>query len=80
MQQTLISKTDLEKLKKYKPDIESVIQSGDIDEIQIAIMEAIDKTLDEDSEATAETFELEKIYDKVSQQYKLQKLKDKYSN
>lgn len=80
MQQTLISQSDIEKLKEYKPDIEKVFQTGDIDEIQIAIMEAIDKTLDKDSEATPETFVLEKIYDKVSHAYKVQKLKNKFNS
>ena len=71
---------DVEKLKEYKPDIEQVLSTGDIDKIQIAIMEAIDKTLDEESEATAETFVLEKIYDKVSREYKLQQVENKYNN
>ena len=80
MQQTLISQEDLNKLKEYNPDIEKVFQTGDIDEIQIAIMEAIDKTLDKDDEATLETFVLEKIYDKVSKIYNLTRLTNKFNN
>lgn len=80
MQSILISQSDINKLKEYKPDIEQIIQKGDIDEIQIAIMEAIDKTLDKDDEATPETFVLEKIYDKVSHAYKVQKLENKFNS
>ena len=70
MQPFLISKTEIEKLKAHLPNIETILCNGNIDEIQIAIMTAIDKTLDKDNEATAETLELEKIYDKISEQYK----------
>ena len=80
MQQTLISQEDLNKLKEYNPDIEKAFQTGDIDEIQIAIMEAIDETLDKNDEATPETFVLERIYDKVSKIYDLNRLTNKFNN
>lgn len=80
MQQTLISKEDLDKLKEYDPEIEKVFETGNIDEIQIAIMDAIDDTLDEDEEATPETFVLEKIYDNVSKAYKQSILENKFNN
>ena len=80
MQQIVLSKSDINKLKQYKANIEAIIQTGDIDEIQIAIMEAIDKTLDKDDEATPETFVIEKIYDKVLKIYHLNQLVNKFNN
>ena len=70
MQQSLVLKTDIEKLKEYIPTLEDIIKLNDIDELQIAIMVAINTTLDEDSEATSETYVLEDIYDRISARYK----------
>ena len=69
MQSSLMEKSEIEKIKPYLPNIEKLLIDEDIDEIQIAIMGAIDKTLDENNEATSETYELEEIYDKVSERY-----------
>lgn len=79
MQSFLISTAEREKLKSYLPNIDELLKNGDIDEIQIAIMSAIDKTLDKDNEATAETLELERIYDKITEQYKSRKLEQKFN-
>jgi hypothetical protein len=64
MQQMLKDK-DIEILKKYIINIEEIIKLNDIDELQIAIMVAIDKTLDGNNEPTIETRQLEEIYDKT---------------
>ena len=79
MQSDLIEKNEIEKLKPYLSDIEKLLNDGDIDEIQIAIMGAIDKTLDANNEATAETYELEEIYDKICERY-IQKIKQTDDN
>lgn len=70
MQQKLINKKDLDKVKEYLPNIEQEFDLDDIDELQIAIMVAIDKTFINDSEPTDETYVLEDIYDRVSAMYK----------
>lgn len=63
--QQVLNVEDIELLKKYLPNIEEIIKLNDIDELQIAIMVAIDKTLDSNEEATKETLLLEKVYDKT---------------
>lgn len=70
MQQNLVLKSDMEKLKKYIPNIEDIVKINDIDELQIAIMAAINKTFDDELEATSETYLLEDIYDRISARYK----------
>lgn len=72
MQSIIISDEDIEKLREYMPDVDELIEKGDLLEFQIAMMCAIDKTLDEDDEATEETIELESVYDKVSYETKFQ--------
>lgn len=69
MQQNLITEEEIKTLKEYNPDIEEIAKLNDIDELEIAIMIAIDKTLDSEDEATDETYILEEIYDKVSSRY-----------
>ena len=70
MQQIVIRDKDREKLREYMPNIDELI----------AMMCAIDKTLDEDDEATKETLALESIYDRVSYETKIQALERKYNN
>lgn len=80
MQQMLIRKEDIEILKKYLPNIEEIIKLNDLDELQIAIMCAIDTTLDENEEATQETLKLERIYDRITRDAKLKNLENKYTS
>lgn len=81
MQQIIIRDKDKEALRKYLPNIDELVENGDLLEFQIAVMCAIDKTLDkETSEATQETLALEKIYDKVSYDTKIRALEIKYNN
>lgn len=80
MQQIVIRDKDREKLREYMPNIDELIEKGDLLELQIAMMCAIDKTLDEDDEATKETLALESIYDRVSYETKIQALERKYNN
>ncbi len=65
MYKIIISNEDKKELEKVVPDLDSILIKGDIDELQIAIMSAIDKTLDENEEATEETFKLEAIADRI---------------
>lgn len=81
MQQIIIRDKDREKLREYIPNVDELVEKGDLLELQIAMMCAIDKTLDkETSEATSETLVLEKIYDKVSRDTKMRALEIKYNN
>lgn len=76
----LIRKEDIEILKKYLPNIEEIIKLNNLDELQIAIMCAIDTTLDENEEATQETLKLERIYDRITRDAKLKDLENKYTS
>ena len=71
---------DKNELNKVVPNLEQLLEKNDLCELQIAIMCAIDKTLDEDEEATLETLKLEKIYDRISRETKLKALEKKYSS
>ena len=66
MQQIIIRDSDREKLREYMPNVDELVKKGDLLRFQIAMMCAIDKTLDKDDEATKETIALENIYDRVS--------------
>ena len=78
MQSIIIRDKDREKLREYIPNIDELIKQGDLLELQLAMMEAIDVTLDKDDEATDETIVLERIYDRVSYETKMRKLENKY--
>ena len=80
MQSIIIRDKDREKLREYIPNIDELIEQDDLLELQIAMMCAIDKTLDEDDEATRETIALENIYDRVSYETKTRKLVQKYDD
>jgi len=79
MQQIVISEKDKEELNKVIPNLEKILESNDLNELQIAIMIAIDKTLDKNEEATAETIRLEKIYDRITYDTKIKILENKYN-
>ena len=80
MQQIIIRDSDREKLREYMPNVDELVKKGDLLRFQIAMMCAIDKTLDKDDEATKETIALENIYDRVSYETKMQALENKYNN
>ena len=71
MQQIIINENDRKELKKKISNFEEILNKNDLNELQIAIMIAIDKTLDKNEEATEETFKLEKIYDRVTKDTRL---------
>ena len=80
MQQIIINENDRKELKKKISNFEEILNKNDLNELQIAIMIAIDKTLDKNEEATEETFKLEKIYDRVTKDTKLKQLERKINN
>lgn len=65
MYKIIISDEDIKELEKVVPNLTELLIKGDMDELQIAIMSAIDKTLDKNEEATEETFKLESIADRI---------------
>ena len=65
MYKIIISNEDKKVLEKIIPNLEDFINNGDLDKLQIQIMNAIDKTLDLEEEATEDTYILEAIADRI---------------
>ena len=61
-----ITREEMEVLRKYIPDVDAIVKSGDVSEFELTLDRAIiENGLDKNDEITKVGFMLQGIYDKI---------------
>lgn len=64
-----VTREQKDMLRKYMPEIEELVETGDIRELELALDRVIvEKGLDKEGEITREGVMLQKIYDEIFEQ------------